>query len=331
MTHNTAIDLFGNTEKDILHEYFVYWRERGFPHYSKGDYRKYEELKTLINFDENTIFKNKVLKQTMHSCGFLWTYFPEWIDVRYKNDKTIRQLWEDDAKLKTLIKKTYDYGKKHNEDYITVNRLRQNSKVYLSGQSVSNFRPSVAKFIYNKFGNNGVTWDMSCGFGGRLFGFMASDCKKYIGTEPNTSTFKGLKELKGDFNIRKDIELINLGSEDYIPIENSLDLCFTSPPYFDTEKYSDEPTQSYIKFPTKRLWLHGFLKKTFENCYNGLKQNGLMIINISDIKGFDTLENETVKLATHMGFTLNDTLKLELSSINGDGAKYEPIFLFLKQ
>lgn len=323
------MDLFGNTKQDTLDEYFIFWRKKGYPNYEVENYNKKKELAELNNFNEKTIYKNKVLKQTMHSCGFLWTYFPHWIDVKYGNQKTIRELWCDDEKLKELIKKTYEWELKFGNGYITTNRLRQNSKVYLSKQSVSNFRPTVAKFIYNQYGNNGIVWDMSCGWGGRLFGFLASNCTKYIGTEPAKETFKGLQQLKKDFNY-KDVELLNIGSEVYNPKKNSLDLCFTSPPYFDTEKYSNDKEQSYIKYNTKDKWLIGFYKKTMQNCFNGLKNNGYMIINIADTPKLKWIEKQTLILAKELGFELIDTLKLELSSISGKGAKYEPIFVFRK-
>jgi hypothetical protein len=323
------MDLFGNTKQDTLDEYFIFWRKKGYPNYEVENYNKKKELSELINFNEKTIYKNKVLKQTMHSCGFLWTYFPHWIDVRYGNQKTIRELWDDDEKLKELIRKTYNWELKFGNGYITTNRLRQNTKVYLSKQSVSNFRPTVSKFIYNQYGNGGTAWDMSCGWGGRLFGFLASNCNKYIGTEPAKETFRGLQRLRNDFNI-KEVELLNIGSEDYSPKKDSLDLCFTSPPYFDTEKYSDDEEQSYIKFNTKDKWLSGFYKKTMENCFDGLKINGYMVINIADTPKLKWIENQTLILAKELGFELIDTLKLELSSISGKGAKYEPIFIFRK-
>jgi hypothetical protein len=323
------IDLFGNTEEDLLNDYFLYWRKKGYPHYNSNEYDKQKELLSLILFDENTIFKNKTIKQTMHCLGFIWTYFPNWIDVQYGNQKTIRDLWNDDIELKKLIYKTYQWEKKFGNGYITVNRLRQNSKVYLSKQSVSNFRPTAAKFIYNKYGNKGVVWDMSSGWGGRLFGFLSSDCKKYIGTEPSKNTFEGLTKLKNDFSL-KEIELLNYGSEFYIPEPNSLDLCFTSPPYFDTEKYSDDDNQSYLKYPSKDLWLNDFYKRTLQNCYNGLKINSHLIINIANTPKHKWLESETLKICDDLGFKYIDTLNLELSSISGNGAKYEPIFIFQK-
>lgn len=326
----TQTDLFGKTKEDTLNDYFKYWRKKGYPNYDINYYNKRKEIQELILFDENTIFKNGTIKQTMHSLGFLWTYFPHWIDVKYDNQQTIRELWDDDEKLKELIRKTFEYELKHGAGYITINRLRQNSKVYLSKQSVSNFRPTASKFIYNNYGCNGVVWDMSCGWGGRLFGFLSSNCKKYIGTEPAKDTFAGLLQLSDDFKTNKEVELINCGSEEYKPHPNSLDLCFTSPPYFDTEKYSDEETQSYKKFNTKEKWLEGFLKKTMENCYSGLIKGGYMIINIANTPKNKWLEFETVEIAESLGFKLIETLKLELSSISGKGAKYEPIFIFKK-
>lgn len=323
------MDLFGNTYESTLKDYFVFWRQKGYPNYEENNYNKNNELIKLIDFDEKTIYKNGVIKQTMHSLGFLWTYFPHWIDVKYGNQKTIRELWNDDLKLKELIKKTYDWELKHGCGSITTNRLRQNSKVYLSKQSVSNFRPTAAKLIYNNYGNYGFVWDMSCGWGGRLFGFAASNCKKYIGTEPAKETFKGLKKIVKDFNIQN-IELLNIGSEDYKPIKNSLDLCFTSPPYFDTEKYSNDTEQSYLKFSSKDKWINGFYKETIKNCYNGLKTNCYMIINIANTKKYNWLERETIKIAEEIGFSLEKTIKLELSSISGKGAKHEPIFIFKK-
>lgn len=324
-------NLFGKNKADVLDEYFTYWRKRGFPVYSNERYNKKREINTLLNFDEKTIYKDSILRQTMHSLGFLWSYFPHWVDVKYNDGKTIKELWEDDDKLKELLAKTYDYQIRNGHLHISVNRLRQKSKIYLSKQSVSNFRPTVAKWVYNTYGGNGTVWDMSCGWGGRLFGFFSSNCKKYIGTEPSINTFTGLIKLKEDFSyLGKEVELHNIGSEDFLPQKESIDLCFTSPPYFDTEKYCDEPTQSYIKFPDKYKWLNGFYKKTMWNCYDGLKEGGYMIINISNTPKYDFLETQTISIAKDLGFEHISTLKMELSSISGKGVKYEPVFIFKK-
>jgi DNA modification methylase len=131
-------------------------------------------------------------------------------------------------------------------------------------------------------------------------------------------------------------EILCEGSEKYMPHKKSLDLCFTSPPYFDLEKYADEPTQSYIKFNNKEAWVKGFLRPTFENCYYGLKVNKHMLINIADVKGKHNinLEQETVRVAQEVGFKHIGQHQLALSNINLRGKdkkfKYEPIFIFKK-
>ena len=100
--------------------------------------------------------------------------------------------------------------------------------------------------------------------------------------------------------------------------------------YFDTEKYSDEETQSYVKYPTKDEWVNGFLQKTIENCYRGLKGNKYMLINIANTPKYKFIEEETIRISKELGFKQEKTIELTLSSVMGAGYKYEPIFVFKK-
>ena len=249
------------------------------------------------------------------------------------------EIFLDDDKLKSTIRKTWNFELKHykgeegrDKNKFHENRFRQSLKIYSGTQSVSNFRPTAAKLIYEKFGGD-VVWDMSCGWGGRLLGFLsASNTKQYIGTEPSSKTYDGLQKMVKDFSyLGKQVNIYKLGSEEYKPIEKSFDLCFTSPPYFDTEKYSLESTQSFIKFPTENEWVNGFLKKTIQNCYIGLKDNRYMLINIANTPKYNFIEKETVRIAQELGFVQEDTLQLTLSSVMGAGYKYEPVFVFRKE
>ena len=329
------LSLDKNIDEEV-EKIFSFYRQYGFPNYDKKDYDIKKELNKLQKFDETTIFdtENNVIKQTMLGLGILWTYFPHWIEVCCGNaTKSLKELWEDDDLLKKLIKKTYIWKCKHNEPHWTNNRIRQNAKVYLSKQSVSNFRPTVAKYIYNTYGNNGKVFDMSAGFGGRLFGFMASNCQEYVGVDPSSKTFDGLNDFKNDLfqiNPNKSVKIIKQGSEISLPYENYFDLCFTSPPYFDTEKYSNEDTQSYKKYPNYNDWFDGFLKETFANCYKYLKNDGYMIINIANTPQYN-LEFLCIRMAENVGFELIDVIYMELSSIAGKGKKLEPIFIFKKR
>ena len=213
---------------------------------------------------------------------------------------------------------------------MTHSNLRKAIRTASGVQAVSNFRPTAAASIYYKYAGGGVVWDMSCGYGGRLLGALAcGNVRKYIGTDPSEKTHKGLINIAHDFNhVGVAIEINKIGSEDFIPAEK-VDLCFTSPPYFNTEEYAQESSQSFKKYPGKEDWKNGFLRETIRNCYKSLKDDGLLIINIANVKKYKDLEEDTVAVARQEGFDLRETLKLRLSSMMG-GFKYEPIFVFTK-
>jgi len=357
MNSNSEIltNVFGYDERDVEFErvvnnldnynidygvdvIFDYYRRHGFPHYTIREQEKHDHMRKLQKFDIDTILDGDKIVQTMHGLRMAWTYFPHFWEVRCGSAKqSPMEIFYDDEKFKKTIKKcwkwcikTYKGENESTKNIMHENRLRQSIKIYTGTQSVSNFRPTAAKLIYEKFGGDTI-WDMSCGWGGRLIGFLASSRKKYIGTEPSSLTFEGLQKIKKDFfYLEKSVELHKLGSEEFIPDRDSLDLCFTSPPYFDTEKYADEETQSFIKFPTKEEWVNGFLRKTIENCYRGLKSGKHMLINIANTPKYKFIEEETQKIAKELGFVQNDTLQLTLSSVMGAGYKYEPIFIFKK-
>ena len=315
---------------------FNYYRKFGFFHYKIREEEKHKQLEQIKKFDVNSILQGNQVIQTMHGLRLCWTYFPHFWEVRCGNAKlSPMEIYQDDEKFKLTINKCWKWCLKHSKGDVMKlheNRLRQSLKIYSGTQSVSNFRPTAAKLIYEKFGGD-IVWDMSCGWGGRLLGFLtANNTKQYIGTEPSSKTYDGLLKMKKDFSyLGKQVNIYKLGSEDYKPLKGSLDLCFTSPPYFDTEKYSEENTQSYKKFPTQDSWTNGFLKQTLQNCYDGLKENKYMLINIANTPKHKFIEDETIRISKQLGFVQEDTLQLTLSSVNGAGYKYEPIFVFRKE
>ena len=169
---------------------------------------------------------------------------------------------------------------------------------------------------------------MSAGFGGRLIGSVKAGVEQYTGIEPCEKTYYGLLNMIEDFKCKA--EIIKDGSENFIR-KDTYDLAFTSPPYFDTEKYDENESQSYKKYPTKEEWIEKYLKKTFENTYDSLKSKARMIINIANVKTFTDLEERTIQKAKETGFKLENTLNLSLSSINKGGFKFEPVFVFKKE
>ena len=158
----------------------------------------------------------------------------------------------------------------------------------LIGSAPSNFRPMNAKAIYERFTPEGGTiWDYCAGFGGRMLGALSSKKNfKYVATDPNTETMYHLHELAElieEVTGREDsYELHCCGSEVFKGKPNSIDFAFSSPPYFDLEVYSDEPTQCFNKFPELEGWLEGYVRQTIKNLYYMLKPGACYAVNIAD-------------------------------------------------
>jgi hypothetical protein len=154
---------------------------------------------------------------------------------------------------------------------------------------VSWFSPAIATILYKQHLTNisaPVVWDPSIGFSARLLGFASIfNTGKYIGTDPATLMFNDACALRDELltlRPRLSIELHHCGSELYQPLSSSLDFVFTSPPFFDTEKYVDEPGQCWRDFPVLEKWVNGYLVPTLQNAIVGLKTGCCCVINISD-------------------------------------------------
>lgn len=134
------------------------------------------------------------------------------------------------------------------------------------------------------------------------------------------------------------VEMHMLGSEDFRPEPGSVDLVFTSPPYWGNsgiiENYADEATQSDKRFADYESWLEGFLGQTIRNSYVALKPDGILVLNVSD-----DLAGPITEVATKNGFVHaeTETMRLRLSRIMGSkhmpggSWKTEPVLVFRRK
>jgi len=326
----------------LIDEVYDKWKAKGFPHYPTDYNWRKTQFAKMIRFDRSTLLKpkQKVVGSSAHGLSLAWSYMPHHWGIQCGTMKTPMEIWNDEEHFKKGIRKllTGTFWEQKEYHNITASDLRSVLRRYSGTQAVSNFRPTAAALMYDKFLEKasplfgtkaGTTWDMSCGYGGRLLGSIAADVN-YIGTDPCTETFEGLKQIKEDWgSLNRTIELYQMGSEEFWPDMNTIDLCFTSPPYFDWEKYSQEETQSYKKYPTSYEWLNGFLLDTIDKCHHALKLGGILALNVANTRRIKNFEDETLRLAKMIHFKHIDTWKLQLSSQQGT-PKYEPIFIFQK-
>lgn len=324
---------------------FEHYRREGFPVYSlKRDEKRQELLDLLVADHAGIIDKQGRIKQTMHGLALAWHYHPLAWTVRCGNRKTPIELFSDDMLFLKAIERRTKLGNAFSDG-----GLRKILRTFSSTQSVSNFRPTAAAAVYHRLlpEKGGGVFDPCAGFGGRLCGALACDrVDRYIGTDPSTYAIDGLREMAGELvpmaqqlgRRTLDVELHKVGSEEFVPERNSLDVAFTSPPFgCGWEKYSDEASQSYKKFPTQHDWLHGYIGATLRNCAHGLKRSGILAINIASVAVFPNLATVFLRFAEDNGWRLVETLQLQLSKMVGlkhigkSAFKTEPIFVFKKR
>lgn len=150
----------------------------------------------------------------------------------------------------------------------------------------SQFRPAMAKSIYEKFNSVDVL-DFSSGWGDRLCGFYSCrNTRSYIGIDPNKAVydqyFKQV-DLYKPIMPGKQTTFYNLPAEDVTLEANIVDTVFTSPPYFCAETYTQDDTQSWVRYKEVDAWLDGFMYPTLNMVWKALKPGGHLIVNISDV------------------------------------------------
>lgn len=164
-----------------------------------------------------------------------------------------------------------------------INTTTMRSIIGLRKYIASQFRPATAKAVYDYFGAENIL-DFSAGWGDRLAGFMAaSQAKSYTGIDPNMRLVDGYQAQMKNFLGDKFATIIHQCAEDVDLGERKFDFIFTSPPYFNIERYTQEDNQSFKRYKKIDDWNENFLHKTLANVWEHLENGGVMVINISDV------------------------------------------------
>jgi hypothetical protein len=259
---------------------------------AKADYKALEIL-NAIDLIKDGDWYNKF--------EYEYNFIPKYIDLsnvgnkasdyfhqveRWKCDATgypsPQKTWDTERFRLTLFKALFSLKVKEINPQVLRNII--SLRKYIASQ----FRPSAAKAIYDYFGAERVL-DFSMGWGDRLAGAYASDSvKRYVGYDPNINLVEGyineMKLFQTLSNKKFSVSIRPQCAEDENVVDNELfDLIFTSPPYFDKEKYDQSIMQSYVKYKRFGDWMEKFLFKTIELRSKNLVKGGYLVINISDI------------------------------------------------
>ena len=217
---------------------------------------------------------------------------PFHIENRWKVDWTRTpsgwKTWQTVDGIKTIVRAFWSLEQVLTKVDIQSIRMATTLRKYVASQ----FKPSIAKAFYDYFGSVNVL-DFSAGWGDRLAGFYCGETTShYVGIDPNTLNHPNYqrqvefyKKHQTFFEEEKKVDLICEPAEDvdYSKYENHFDTIFTSPPYFNVEKYSDEDTQSYVRYKNIDSWNKNFLHKAIGKMIPTLKKDGILAVNIADV------------------------------------------------
>ena len=70
---------------------------------------------------------------------------------------------------------------------------------------------------------------------------------------------------------------------DFDQYKDTFDIIFTSPPYFNVERYGYDNTQSWIRYKNIDDWNNNFLQNSIENMWTSLRSGGKLCVNIADV------------------------------------------------
>ena len=245
-----------------------------YPYYSL-EY-KFNKKKYISEFNKykpeiyNTIPKQMNLQ---HLSKYDDAYFL--IKTNYLNEQQINNL-TDYFSEKVRIKCQFlgyssplEYWKKNKEQIIkdcinkfnslTVHNLRE--VIFTETKLCNNFRITVASAVLQYF--KPKSWlDISAGWGDRLISAILNKVELYVAADPNLELhpcYEKIINKLAEKSIRKNYQIHPTGFIEAQIVQKDFDIVFSSPPFFDLEKYSAYTYDSYTQFNTQRSWTDNFL------------------------------------------------------------------------
>ena len=197
-----------------------------------------------------------------------------------------QRTWESEKFMTSLM------GSAYSLKLPKINRNVLRTMIGLRKYICAQFKPNVAKVLYDKLGSENIL-DFSAGWGDRLAGFYASETSEYyLGIDPrkeNHPIYEEQAEFYHKhmtvFEVQKKCDFIESPAEevDFMGYKDFFDTVFTSPPYFNVERYSYDETQSWVRHKEINEWNENFLQKTLKNLWCSVKSGGYLLVNISDV------------------------------------------------
>lgn len=324
----------------LLKKAFAYWREAGFPYYDLSRAEVAREFARLTRQDTRQVFRPGGLLGSVIGLRLANRFQPQMWSVRVSRYRSPMDVFEDDELLTAALERAWTVW----PDRFGANAscLRRMLKTFPGTACVSNFRPTLARAVIDRYSSRGDTLlDFAAGYGGRLVGSLTL-ARHYIGIEPSPRQVSGLRRMIEWLEKSRPPEsaatILQGCAEDVLPSipTRSISLVFSSPPYHDWERYGRDATQSYVRYEAYADWLDGFLWPVITHSHRVLRRGGLLIMNVSGGRRRPSVEN-VVDMARDGGFRLSARKPMLLARVpylhprRGGPYKPEALLIFAKR
>ena len=162
------------------------------------------------------------------------------LKAKTKRHLSFYDAMRDPDLIEKLTELVVKYKKKPLGEYDDTGLLKAQYQVFqLYYGTINQFRPVIAKWIYQRFSPRVGILDISAGWGGRALAAMSLGIP-YIGVDANEKlkpAYERLQQLEPGAKVR----MIFRPAEEVSFANMSYDLVFTSPPYFMLEEYEQMP------------------------------------------------------------------------------------------
>ena len=213
---------------------------------------------------------------------------------------------------------------------------------------VTMYRPLMAKkvvaYLAKQLGVKEVrVLDVCAGWGGRMVGAKSAESPSFAGVSPSVAgglrgelvsplkvhytgidpcekTYAALRAIRDELGLT-DVTLVNKPAE--VALQQPLgayDIALTSPPYYNLELYSDEPTQS-VQAGGYQAWLETFLKPVIQGVIrHGVKYSCWSVKNFKTDKKYDLLD-DVIRIHGEHGWRLLDDTVFTMANSRRPGQK----------
>ncbi len=340
---NRIVSIFGRDflamtsrqQKYWLGQAHRYWREQGFPYPTLSDCERKREFAVLVRA-ATAVIQRRLITHSTVGLRLANAFHPQMWHVPV-HGRSAADVFADDERLTRALGKAAVFWP--NRRCWNGQCLRSVLRI-MHRQRVSNFRPTVAKALLQRYAGTGESiLDFSAGYGGRLLGALAVGCE-YTGIDPALAQVQGLRAMIETLGPASPgaAQVIQGCAEEVLPRLPSR--CFStvlsSPPYFNNEQYSDEETQSCIRYPVYEEWKERFLKVTIRESHRILEKNGYLLLNVANTDRFPIADDAETICRGCFGSPVQVLRMLmagtpsERSRPSGSTYRWEPIYVFRK-